>query len=396
MFGKTLARFTLRHLPEREQRHRLLQFNSAVLSRLLLLLYIVYPGTKRGEASEAVPGRARTQGKSRGDPPRPLTSRPPRTGVSVSIFGIFSCTTFESGRSFLDADFTITCYDQTHWNYIGAAIIWLFVVTLGIPAYFIWLLRRFKVPELVELISNNCWLREAVELAWTEGMPQPTVVVAEINCDTIEDLHLEALYAFFCHSVTVDEAGEILNGKRAPIEDDEGKDKHAHEESQEKTVLQAKLEAVKDRAMSAVARARAAQNRLRHALKQKCMPQSLSQPSTPVAAVVKTRREHTLEALLAWCKTSGELSIPKLVWEELPEGTHEEMLAEEATNAAPQAPGPIRCSDITRLQRRAMSQVGFLFAAYRMECWYWCVPCAPADSPSLCAHACTARSQGGC
>ena len=318
----------------------------------------------------------------------------PLTGLNA---GIFSCTTFESGRSFLDADFTITCYDQTHWNYIGAAIIWLFVVTLGIPMYFIWLLRRFKVPELVELISNNCWLREAVELAWTEGMPQPTVVVADINCDTIEDLHLEALYAFFCHSVTADEAGEILNGKRVPIEDDEeSKDKHAHEESQAKTVLQAKLEAVKDRAMSAVGRARAAQNRLRHAMKQKCLPQSVSQSGSPVAAaVVKTRREHTLEALLVWCKTSGELSIPKLVWEELPDGTHEEMLAEEAANAAPQAPGPIRCSDIIRLQRRAMSQVGFLFAAYRMECWYWCVPYRLADL-LFWSHPCAARSQGGC
>ena len=73
--------------------------------------------------------------------------------------GIFSCTTFESGRSFLDADFTITCYDQTHWNYIGAAIIWLFVVTLGIPMYFIWLLRRFKVPGgwlyMVEIVSGQ-------------------------------------------------------------------------------------------------------------------------------------------------------------------------------------------------------------------------------------------------
>ena len=117
-------------------------------------------------------------------------------------------------------------------------------------------------------------------------MPQPTVVVADINCDTIEDLHLEALYAFFCHSVTADEAGEILNGKRVPIEDDEeSKDKHAHEESQAKTVLQAKLEAVKDRAMSAVGRARAAQNRLRHAMKQKCLPQSVSQSGSPVAAM---------------------------------------------------------------------------------------------------------------
>ena len=44
LLGRAVARLTLRHLPEREQRHRLLQFNSAVLSRLLLLLYVVYPG----------------------------------------------------------------------------------------------------------------------------------------------------------------------------------------------------------------------------------------------------------------------------------------------------------------------------------------------------------------
>ena len=343
LFGtKLLAPISLRHLPERVQRERLSQFNSTVLSRLLLMLYVVYPG------------------------------------VSVAIFGIFSCTTFASGRSFLDADFHIMCYTQKHWNYIGAAVIWLVVVTLGIPAFFVVLLQRFRVPDLARLLADNAWLREAVELAWTEGVAQPSLTVADINCDTIEDRHLESLYAFFCCDRSAEEAAEILNGSRAPIDPEAEARKHEEEEASQHpdpktmTKLEVKLEAVKERARTAAQSARAAQHRLRKSLEQRCLPRRISEPGTPVTpVVVKTRRERTLEELLAWCKTSGELSIPTLVWSELPDGTTEEMEAEADANALPQSKDPIRCADIARLQRRAMSQVGFLFAAYRMDCWYW-------------------------
>jgi hypothetical protein len=171
---------------------------------------------------------------------------------------------------------TIKCYDQTHLNYIGAAIIWLCVVTMGIPAFFIYLLKRFKVPELARLQADNAWLREAVELAWTEGVPQPSVKVSDINCDTIDDLHLESLFAFFCRDASVEEAAEILNGSRPPITEAAHTD--AKGQPQEQTVLQAKVDAVKEKLMSAAARARSAQHRLRASLEQKCKPRRLSQP----------------------------------------------------------------------------------------------------------------------
>ena len=82
--------------------------------------------------------------------------------MCVAIFGIFSCTTFASGRSFLDADYNLKCYDGEHLRYVGAAIFWLFGVTVGIPLFFLWLLRHFKVPQLAEVITDNAWLREAV------------------------------------------------------------------------------------------------------------------------------------------------------------------------------------------------------------------------------------------
>jgi hypothetical protein len=42
--SKLVARITLRNMSERDRRHRMERFKSTVLSRLLLMLYVVYPG----------------------------------------------------------------------------------------------------------------------------------------------------------------------------------------------------------------------------------------------------------------------------------------------------------------------------------------------------------------
>ena len=108
-----LAPYELAGMTEEERLGRLSRFNSTVLSRFLLLLYVVYPG------------------------------------VAVAILDIFSCTTLPSGGSFLNADPAISCRGATHAGYISAAVIWVAIFPIGIPLFFIYLLHRFKVPQLV-------------------------------------------------------------------------------------------------------------------------------------------------------------------------------------------------------------------------------------------------------
>jgi hypothetical protein len=100
-------------MAEEERLERLSRFNSTVLARFLLLLYLVYPG------------------------------------VAVAILDMFSCTTLPSGDSFLNADLAISCLTDTYKGYISAAVIWVAIFPLGIPLFFIFLLRHFKVPDLV-------------------------------------------------------------------------------------------------------------------------------------------------------------------------------------------------------------------------------------------------------
>ena len=86
----------------------------------------------------------------------------------------------------------------------------------GIPCFFIWLLHRFRVPQMARLLADNAWLRELIRLAWAEDVPQPPGA-ADLTVDSITDLHLEALYAFFLHDVTAEEAGNILSGAAPPF-----------------------------------------------------------------------------------------------------------------------------------------------------------------------------------
>jgi Transient receptor potential (TRP) ion channel len=131
-----------------------------------------------------------------------------------------------------------------------------------------------------------------------------------------------------------------------------------------------------------------------------------------------TRREIVLAALLNWCRTGGKLALPVLEWEEMEEGEEAEALdhqnyldslrrkelekvaEEEAALAEAKAEAaagpaarkglmrslskmgqrrarvhipqpPIRSADLPKLQKKALQEVGFLFAAYHTKTWYW-------------------------
>jgi hypothetical protein len=55
LFGtKLVARLTLRNLPEEEREDRIARFNSLILARTLLVLYLVYPGVSVASACRSV------------------------------------------------------------------------------------------------------------------------------------------------------------------------------------------------------------------------------------------------------------------------------------------------------------------------------------------------------
>jgi hypothetical protein len=287
----------------------------------------------------------------------------------------------------LDADFAIVCYDKTHWRYVGGAIIWLLLVPLGIPCFFWYLLRHFKVPHMARLLQDNAWLQEAVQLAWTEGMAQPAINMAKLNVDTISELHLEALFAFFVHDASAADAADILSGAAPPAKDAAFTKKPGDEEEQPAGVVARAQARVAGAFTDVAARANAA---VRAAAGCAAAPPK----EAPHQA---TRRELVLQSLLHWCRTSGDLSITELQWEDTEEAEEAEEDDKSAdgksvraaledivnlTVAAEDAPAgsnkALRCADLPRLQKLAMKEVGFLFGAYRVDCWYWCVGGATA------------------
>ena len=360
-----VAPLTLRYLDPAERARRLGVFNATVLSRLLLMLYLVYPG------------------------------------VSVVIFSMFSCTTLpQSGVSYLDADFNIQCYTPVHRAYIGAAIFWLFAVTLGIPAFFIWLLYHFHVPHMARILTNNAFLKEAVQLAWQERLPQPDVNVHELTVDNIATEHLEALCTFLVFGKSADEAADILAG-RAPFVMADAKEQDADEEPRQPQGRLGRLRRAAARVISfaehaAVAALERADSLVRVASARLSVSSAATRGLSSSQLAEVERRNAVLAVLLKWCKTHGELSISDLQWEEEEdekedkssgkEAPHDEKAAAGETDiiaaAAAAARGDVLSRDIPAMQARALHDCGFLFAQYRVACW--CVAAQPSGSARTC------------
>jgi hypothetical protein len=285
------------------------------------------------------------------------------------VFGIFSCTA-TSYASFLDADMAITCWDSTHWRYVAAGVVWVFIVPVGVPYFFIRLLRHFKVPELAQLRANNAWLQEAAQLAWTKGLAQNGVKMGTLNVDNISDAHLEALHALLVHSAPVERAADVMSGISSALTDDEFKQADTED-------------GVKEASCAGAAKLRV----------EAAFAGCLSTPKQASAA--SSRRATILLALLVWCRTSGKLALPALEWEEWEDeeaaddhtldtkATEEQEVLDQPVDRRswrswvsslrrPSEPAAaISCTDLPRLQSIALREVGFLFAAYHTQTWYW-------------------------
>ena len=258
--------------------------------------------------------------------------------------------------AYLDVDFNIQCYDRVHWRYVGGAIVWLFIVPIGVPVFFIWLLRRFKVPQMAKLLNDNGWLRVAVKEAWQAGVTQPPLDVAKLSVENIEQAHLEGLYAFHVGKKSAEEASAIINGSAPPY-------------------IQAEPEAkapkglVKRLLFSAQAAATAALEAASGRISCAKAPAEESEQ--------EARRALMLAELLVTCRIGGAMSLPVLQWEDLAEDEPEEKDALDsklgkALEAMTADDLDVVTTNLPRLLPRAMKEVGFLFSAYHVDCWYWC------------------------
>ena len=283
---------------------------------------------------------------------------------------MFSCTTLKNGVSYLDADARIVCYDAVHKSYMGGAAVWLVLVPVGIPAFFLWLLRRFKVPQMVALISDNAWLRESIKLAWAEGLVQPADS-GRLTVDSITTPHLEALYAFFMHDVSAEDGAEILAGTRPP---------HEHTlDVEHNQSLWGQLTAAVSHAFH-----HATNNTRKLQSKRMTIINAVAAKVEGVDA--SSRRTMALTSVLTYMRSSGLVVVPALRWE-LPDELEAASLAERAPDACLHASG-LRCADVPELMRTALGDLSFLFAGYRLDCW-----CARTrDSPPACGACLTLRA----
>ena len=330
-----IAPFSLSAMPADEIKARTAQFSSTCLQRTLMLLYLVYPG------------------------------------VSVTIFGMFSCTQVGDAW-YLNQDFSTQCYTRTWWRYVGGAFVWLLLVPVGVPVFFTRLLHYYKVPDMAALLEDNAWLIEAVEHTWRLGMPQPgSIDIQRLCCDTISDEHLAMLHGVLVCGADKERAADLLAGRAIPEarRSSRGSKKGNGEESNggkvpPSSLLHRTLTAVLTRVNAVLSRMSA-----------------LLRPEAHVDAedIVgvgkgkgKSTRDVQLAQVLFWCRNAGVLSISPIAW------TDDLGVPGESDEGEDVAFTPLRVHrtglrsrDIPQLLKRASVECGFLFAVYTTRCWYW-------------------------
>jgi hypothetical protein len=351
---------------------------------------------------------------------------------------MFSCVRLNSGAAFLNADLAITCWDTLHWRYVGAAVVWLFIVPVGIPALFLQLLRRFKIPQLALLRIDNGWLREASKKLWECGVDQPASLnVGLLTVESISDVHLEVMSAVLLNDASVETAADILSGKLSGIAFEESLVAAAEKEAPD--APQAAPPGLKERLLARGAEAVAAlRARLRGEATEELGDGAAAGEQTPQA-----RRDVLLARVLLWCRTSGEVALPVMNWEDKVEEEQVDQLAAGGVDGdaakltagagddagpttqsvddvnstaleqhfgfmhsctkrdkAAAAPGRVdkyggvTSKEVNALTERAMKEVGFLFAAYHCSCWCACPRSVGSDVASPSAQVTCAARRG--
>ena len=137
-----MLRFGGRHDSVQSRKRRLVYFQATCLSRLLLLLYLVYPN------------------------------------ISKVIVDMFACRRV-ADVNYLMADFRIVCSGPAYNRYFSAAIFWTIVYPLGIPVCLLILLLSHDVPRVASRRIQSAWLDAALREVWR---------IAALECDAARQL----------------------------------------------------------------------------------------------------------------------------------------------------------------------------------------------------------------
>ena len=280
----------------------------------------------------------------------------------------------DHGKSYLNADFRITCWDKTHKGYVGAAMIWTLLVPVGVPYFFMKLLQIFKVPQMARLKIDNAWLVEGVKEVWKRGVAQPPMLIEELNVETISALHLEVVYAVLVKKATPEQAANILSGAVPVVADEASPEEHDLAEiAISKLHRKSTVRHSRTKRLSLLQRTRVKLEMWRIRVSAFINPggknaaKMLAPPNSAEA-----RRAYLLTAVLHWCKHSGEIAIPVVDWND------SDLLARNFSVLHGQTDTPfcvqcygLSCSDLPRVQKRALKEVGFLYCCYSSACWYW-------------------------
>jgi len=173
-------------------------------------------------------------------------------------------------------------------------------------------------------------------------MPQPVEhSMASLTTDSISDLHLEALNAFFLRGVSLEQASSILLGEIEPLADPK-KDAPPPPPSRLRRLM-----------LTAWRHARAAWLE-----------------EEPVA---NARRAVVLSRLLRWAQTTGVIAIPNTDWGGDDEDDGEpEAKRQSRTGAEERRVSKVKSTETQAQQRQvALKKVGFLFEEYRPDVYYW-------------------------
>lgn len=254
----------------RERAARRVQRNASV--RMLLFLFMIYPSASQ---------------------------------YAVSIF---ACEDVY-GVHRLIADIRIQCYTGQHYVFLGFGVLALLLFPIGIPAYYLWLMQQYDVPQLAAAKASHAYLNAVYHHA-TYRQLLPTVCQASdlpLRTDTVSNELVTAL------ATALDIP--LLEGDRP------GSCQGLHSSAGSNVAASGCSEQQNER--------------------QLCC--AMAQRSNTLSV-----EERALQ-IVTWAQTSEAIVIPELDWDDEYNMTDEEI----------------------KRQRDVVDVVGFLISDYHVMCWYW-------------------------
>jgi hypothetical protein len=131
----------------------------------------------------------------------PSPACPWRSQVSSTTLLIFACSDLEDNTSWLMADYRIQCWTPQHKLYVGVGVLWTLLLPFGIPAAFVYVLYRSRVPHLATWKRDCAWLRAIAQRAMVLGVDaRCTFDPDTLTLESISLSHLRLLHNLFVHN----------------------------------------------------------------------------------------------------------------------------------------------------------------------------------------------------